>query len=359
MEPSVVELSPVDLLSFLLDIAVVRPVFVWGSPGIGKSSIVEKFAADSGLECVTLLGSQLAPEDLIGIPKIENGVSKFFPPSMIVREKPFCLFIDELNIASSEIQKAFYSLILDQRIGEYHLPEGSIIIGAGNRAQDSSLVKQMPTALINRMVHVHLHVSTREWLDWAANNEIHPWVLEFIKERPSLLSEKLPPTTERPFSTPRAWHYVSDGLKSLIPNETALTEVKEKMIDALVYGTVTKEHAIHFKSFIKKIKNKFSIISIINGDKDWPKDPKDRDLLYFLAHSFRSHLIKELPDDSGSLKKEHKDLVSKAKEALKKLNYIDGEYAQLIIVEDEEGKTIPSWMLIEIAKELPRLLSKK
>ena len=49
-----------------------------------------------------------------------------------MRDREFVLFIDELNIASAEIQKAFYSLILDKRIGEYRLPPGSIIIiGAG------------------------------------------------------------------------------------------------------------------------------------------------------------------------------------------------------------------------------------
>jgi MoxR-like ATPase len=88
---------------------------------------------------------------------------------MIVCEREFVLFIDELNIASQEIQKAFYSLILDKRIGEYHLPVGSIIIGAGNRTQhDAALARQMPSALVNRMVHVHLKASAREWLAWAA-----------------------------------------------------------------------------------------------------------------------------------------------------------------------------------------------
>lgn len=83
---------------------------------IGKSSIVEQFAKELDLECVALLGSQLAAEDLIGIPQIKGDVSKFIPPSLIVRNKPFCLFIDELNIGLPEIQKAFYSLILNQRI---------------------------------------------------------------------------------------------------------------------------------------------------------------------------------------------------------------------------------------------------
>lgn len=117
-----ISLSIKQVHELLLHVAITRPVFIWGPPGIGKSSLVEQFAQQLGLECVALLGSQLAPEDLIGIPKIDGGVSRFYPPSMIVREREFVLFIDELNIASQEIQKAFYSLILDKRIGEYRLP---------------------------------------------------------------------------------------------------------------------------------------------------------------------------------------------------------------------------------------------
>lgn len=50
------------------------------------------------------------------------------------------LFLDELNVSSHEIQKEFYSLILEQRVGEYRLPQGSIAIGDGNRAKDAAIV---------------------------------------------------------------------------------------------------------------------------------------------------------------------------------------------------------------------------
>jgi MoxR-like ATPase len=64
---SAIQLNPAQTLDFLLNVAVVRPVFMWGPPGIGKSALVRRFADTVGLECVSLLGSQLAPEDLLGI----------------------------------------------------------------------------------------------------------------------------------------------------------------------------------------------------------------------------------------------------------------------------------------------------
>lgn len=111
-----ITINQTQLLDVLLNVATTRPVFIWGAPGIGKSSIVEDFADSVGLECVSLLGSQLAPEDIIGVPQIKDGKSVFCPPRSIAREEAYCLFLDELNACSQEVQKAFYSLIHDRRM---------------------------------------------------------------------------------------------------------------------------------------------------------------------------------------------------------------------------------------------------
>ena len=165
-----------QLLDVLLNVGLIRPVFIWGAPGIGKSAIVQDFADSLGLDCVSLLGSQLAPEDIIGVPWIQDGFSQFCPPRAIARSEPYVLFLDELNACSSEVQKAFYSLIHERRIGEYRLPEGSIVVGAGNRAQDNAITRPMSSALVTRMFHVELTASPRLWLEWAARNGIHRYV---------------------------------------------------------------------------------------------------------------------------------------------------------------------------------------
>ncbi len=348
-----ITLSIRQIHELLLEVATVRPVFIWGPPGVGKSSLVEQFAASLGLECVALLGSQLAPEDLIGIPKIEGNVSRFYPPSMIVRERGFVLFIDELNIASQEIQKAFYSLILDQRIGEYRLPKGSIIIGAGNRAHDAALAKPMPSALVNRMVHVHLKASHREWIEWAQANHIHQWVLDYVRARPGQLATEVPPVKEEPFSTPRSWHAVSDALHAFGEH------IGPDHLDAILFGSLTRDHAVGFKAFLKQIRNQFTVHKILKGDEAWPSAPEDRDLTYFLTQSLRDMLVKELPERENQLGRDGRELAQAAKGALKALARIDGELAQLVITENDAGDRVPDWFVLEIAKELPRLVQQK
>jgi hypothetical protein len=339
------------LLDVLLNIATVRPVFIWGAPGIGKSSIVEKFAAEVGLPCVSLLGSQLAPEDIIGVPQIIDGKSVFCPPRTIARDEPYCLFLDELNACSQEVQKAFYSLIHDRRIGEYHLPEGSIIIGAGNRAQDNAIVKPMSSALINRMFHVELVASHRDWLDWAGQNGIHPHILEYIGLRPDHLWRQ-PPKTEEPFSTPRSWHILSDALHSYGGSIT------DKQLEVLACGCLSPHHATQFRAFIKQIRNRYALSAIIDGEQKWPTAPEDRDALYFLAQSFRAQLIKELPKNKNNLSGGAQTFSIRAKALMKDLAAISLEIAQMAVT-PEGGERLPDWFMVEIVLDLPRLAEKK
>ena len=354
---SVVTITQKQLANFLLNVALTRPVFIWGPPGIGKSSLVQQFAEEIGLPCVSLLGSQLAPEDIIGVPQIVNGTSRFCPPSMIARAEPYCLFLDELNACSAEVQKAFYSLIHERRIGEYSLPAGSVIIGAGNRAQDSAIVKPMSSALLNRMVHVHLKVSHREWLDWATHDGLHPLVLEYIRLRPDQLWSD-PPKHEEPFSTPRSWHILSDALYGF-GFGSAYDENSDKQIDLnwleiIAYGCLSPQHASQFKTFVKQIQNRYQLTTILKGEADWPYKPEDRDVLYFLAQSFRAHLLKELPPE----KKTSSDLAFRAKTLLKNLATINLELAQMVVYRDPEEEGLPDWFMVELVRDLPRIVDR-
>ena len=340
-----------ELLDVLLNVAVTRPIFIWGAPGIGKSSIVENFAESLGLSCISMLGSQLAPEDIIGVPQIIDGKSVFCPPRMIARDEPYCLFLDELNACSQEVQKAFYSLIHDRRIGEYFLPEGSIIIGAGNRAQDNAIVKPMSSALINRMFHVELIASHRDWLEWAGQNGIHPLIIEYIGLRPDHLWRQ-PPKTEEPFSTPRSWHILSDAMTSYGEG------ISEKQLEILASGCLSPHHSTQFRAFIKQVRNRYALSSIINGEQKWPHKPEDRDTLYFLAQSFKAQLIKELPADKNHLSGAAQDLAFKAKALMKDLANISLEIAQMTVAPDADD-TLPDWFVVEIIRDLPRLAAKK
>ncbi len=344
-----ITVSQKQLCDILLNVAIVRPVFIWGQPGIGKSALVQEFAARVGLPCVSLLGSQLAPEDLIGVPQIIDGTSRFCPPRMIARQEPYCLFLDELNACTHEVQKSFYSLIHERRIGEYMLPKGSIVIGAGNRAQDSAIVKSMSSALINRMVHIHLKVSHDDWLEWALDNDIHPLIIEYIQMRPDHLWSP-PPKHEEPFSSPRAWHMLSDALQEYGE------KLNDEHIQILASGCLTPQHANQFRAFVKQVRGQYRLNAILNGERNWPARLEERDILYFLAQSFRAYLLKELPTDQASVTGHYKELAYHATVQLKQLAGISLEMAQMVVAKEEDADALPDWFMVEIVRDMPRLV---
>lgn len=348
---SAITVTPSQLPDVLLHVAVVRPVFVWGAPGIGKSSLVRQFAESLGLPCVTLVGTQLAAEDLIGVPELRDGLSRFAPPEAIARPDAYCLFLDELNASTPDVQKAFYSLILDRRIGAYELPAGSIVIGAGNRATDNALARPMASALTNRLVHVHLRASVDDWLDWAHGAGIHPWIIDYLSQRPDHLWVQ-PPKVEEVFSTPRSWHMLSDALCSYGDG------IDEDTLRLLAAGTLTPAHASAFCGYVKIIRHRYSLDAVVRGDARWPTAPADRDLLYFPAEAFRARLVKELPADRGHASANLRQFAHRAKALLIELAEISLECAQLVIATDDNGTPVlPSWFLVEVSRDLPRLVA--
>ncbi len=343
-------ITPTELSRLLLNVAPRRPVFIWGAPGVGKSSLVEQFADSVGMPCVSLLGSQLAPEDLIGVPRIVDDRSVFCPPRMIARSEPYLLFVDELNACSFEVQKAFYSLINDRRLGEYTLPEGSVVVGAGNRAQDQAIVKPMSSALMNRMLHVELRPSARDWLAWARGAGVHPWVLSYIETRPDHLFVA-PPKTEETFSTPRSWHLLSDALRAYG------AELSTNDVDLLAGGCLTASHARSFGGFVRAVHGKLEVELILAGEQKLPRAPDERDGLYFIVQAIRARLTKTLPAEREDVRPGHRTLATQAKRVLAELCDISVELAAVLVGEErgDEARPLPAWFLVEVARDLPRL----
>ena len=212
-------------------------------PGVGKSELIYQTAADAGLECRSLLGTQIAPEDVSGIPYIVRERSVFCPPRVLLPEnpKPFCLFLDELPACTPDIQKAFYSLLLERRLGEHQLPAGTWVVAAGNRAEDRSLVRALSSALINRVVMLHIRADVKEWLTWAEQNSIRQDIIDFISSNPEALLRQVGDNAE-PFSTPRSWASLSQSLN--LVEEAGL--LNGDIRAALSFGRVTKQDAEAF-----------------------------------------------------------------------------------------------------------------
>ena len=245
-------------------------VFIWGPPGAGKSSVVREVANDADLPVIDVRATLLDPTDIRGIPAVQNGQAVWHPPSFLPTEDQPAglLFLDELNTAPPLVQASLYQLTLDRCVGEYRLPAGWLIVAAGNRAQDSSIVHRMPAALANRFVHLDFEVDAADWRSWAIGAGIDPRILGFIATRPALLHDMSRP--ERGFPTPRSWHMLSDVLANVGNIEEA--------IDVAI-GVIGEGAAMEFLGYCRNAISLERIKAII-ADPGGAKLPKQLGDLY-------------------------------------------------------------------------------
>ena len=236
------------------------PVFIWGAPGIGKSSIIKQIAKEQGLEFLDLRLSLLDPTDLKGIPffnaKTNEGI--WAKPSFLPSDPDSkgILFLDEINTAPPAVQASAYQLILDRRVGEYELPKEWSIIAAGNRENDRGIVYKMPPPLANRFVHFEMEVDFDDWKAWAYNVKIDTSIIAYLSYDKSMLFTFDATQNEKAFATPRSWEYVDSIIKSELESELVLDSIG---------GAVGREAAVGYMSFKKVMHNLPDLNTILDG----------------------------------------------------------------------------------------------
>ena len=186
-----------------------RPGFIWGPPGIGKSDIIRAAADELKIKCVDKRLAQSDPTEIKGYPWPDQAkkTMTFFQDGSLPTSGKGLLFLDELAHAPQAVQNVTFQLALDRRIADYKLPDGWVVVAAGNRTTDRSGANPINAALASRFVHIDLHVDPDEWLDWAMANSISDITRGYIRYRPKNLCIDAIEPGMRAFPTPRSWAF--------------------------------------------------------------------------------------------------------------------------------------------------------
>ena len=264
-------------------IALQKPTFIWGASGIGKSEIIAKVAEKLDYNLIDVRVSLLDPVDLRGVPSVENGVTKWNPPVFLPREndKQSILFLDELLHGSPSVQNALFQLIRDRQIGEYKLPDSTIILSAGNRVSDRVGANKINGALANRFVHLSLEADVNDWVSWGqSEGNIDPNVIAFIRYRPELLFDFNKDSVA--WASPRSWESVSDIVKA--DSNGMVVNAQDQ---SLIGGTVGESVAVEFCAFMGMVNSLPDVSEIIKNPETYEVS-EDPSVLYALTGALAS-----------------------------------------------------------------------
>jgi len=276
----------ITLISSLYEQKV--PVFLWGAPGVGKSSIVKQITKAKNIGFIDLRLALMDPTDLKGIPFYdkESHSALWAPPAFLPRDGEGILFLDELNSAPPSVQASAYQLILDRQVGEYKLPDGWAIVSAGNRESDRGVTYRMPSPLANRFVHFEMDVDVDDWRFWAYGVGLDERIISYISYKNEHLFTFDAKSDSKSFATPRSWEYVDKILKSEIPQDLLLDSLS---------GAIGREVAVGFLSFAKVMNKLPNIKEILGSGKGEYSD--EVDVLYALSTGLVSGVLKDTSDE--------------------------------------------------------------
>ena len=308
MQIQPIQLKPSQVSSFLRGVlSAGRVPHIHGSPGIGKSDIVQAVADFFDLLLIDFRLSQCDPTDLNGFPVMKDGRSTYAPnlnfpletdslpvktPAVLnddgsvktpaVHYKGWLLFFDELTSASRAVQAAAYKILLDRKVGEHKLHPSVMMASAGNREDDNAIAESMGTALQSRLVHCVMVHDVADWVQWAYKAGIDSRILGFIQFKPEMLYDFDPDHTEHTFACPRTWHMASDLLQHFDPVSDPVGA------KAAISGAVSQPKAVEFMGFVDLIATLPKITDILANPTGTPV-PTENGHCFALAGALSSH----------------------------------------------------------------------
>ena len=290
-----------------------RATMLWGPRGVGKSSVVRQLAAHFGVPLVDLRLTTIEPVDIRGAIYADDvqGKTVWFPPEFLpgADQPQGILFLDELTAADQRLQISAYSLILDRRVGHYELPDGWLVVAAGNASFHGAVSHDMGTALADRMFHFNVQSAIDAFLDHALAHAFAPEVMAFLKVRPDKLDDTQAQLAADHLvgASPRGWEDVSNVLKS------RLTDSAQRLF---VQGRIGAANAAEFFGVLRELQAAVDVQKLLAaqpGAETAALLPKTLDSLYGMLYGLLAachdaatlarglEIIEQLPEARGTV----------------------------------------------------------
>lgn len=259
-----------------------RPVLLMGPPGIGKTQIMEQIARELQIGLVAYTITHHTRQSAVGLPFIREkkyagetySVTEYTMSEIIasVHEKmeqtglkEGILFIDEINCVSETLAPAMLQFLQGKTFGNQKIPEGWIIVAAGNPSEYNKSVREFDIVTLDRLKKIDVEADFPVWKEYAYHQGIHPAVISYLELRKENFYRIENTVDGKLFVTARGWEDLSQMIQ--------VYELLGKTVDRdVVYQYV--QHRMVAKDFTNylelyyKYKKEYSVEDILNGKWD-------------------------------------------------------------------------------------------
>lgn len=203
-----------------------RPILLIGPPGIGKTAIMEQIAEECDIGLVAYTITHHTRQSAIGLPLIEKKVfdgkeytvteytmseivGSIYEYEERTGHREGILFIDEINCVSETLAPTMLQFLQYKTFGNHHVPEGWVIVAAGNPPEYNKSVRELDMAALDRVRTLHVEAEVSVWKNYALKKGIHPAILSYLELHPEYFYQVTLTRDKQEFVTARGWEDLS------------------------------------------------------------------------------------------------------------------------------------------------------
>ena len=204
-----------------------RPVLLIGPPGIGKTQIMEQIASEENVGLVAYTITHHTRQSAIGLPIIEKRVfngteytvteytmSEIIGSVYALMEKTGIkegiLFLDEINCVSETLAPMMLQFLQCKTFGNQKLPEGWMIVAAGNPPEYNKSVRDFDIVTLDRVKRINVEEDYSVWKEYAVRNGIHAAIISYIDTKKDNFYSIEMGADGLQFATARGWEDLSE-----------------------------------------------------------------------------------------------------------------------------------------------------
>ena len=285
-----------------------RPLFLLGVPGIGKTAVVEQVAEELGIALVSYSMTHHTRQSALGLPFIvhkeyegkEFDISEYTMSEIIAsvyevmeksKVKQGILFLDEINCVSETLAPSMLQFLQYKVFGRHQVPEGWVIVTAGNPPEYNRSVREFDIVTMDRMRVLMVEEDFSAWREYAVNKGIHNAIISYLEQKKEHFYIVETTVGGKDYVTARGWEDLSQVLR--------LYESEELPVDETLVGQylhcdrVVKEYTAYYELYCK-YKRDYQIEAILSGEAGEKTVQKAKDAPFDERLSILGILIERL-----------------------------------------------------------------